>query len=996
MGSITQTVPYYIQGISEQPDQIKKKGQVRDALNVLPDITQGLLKRPGSQYLNELKAKNFSAADITLNTEAAWFSIDQTDKFIGRVHTDGSFAVWSAQNGNAQNVSYTANNTNGSGCGCSSKYLAHSDPESIQFLTINDATFVVNREKTVRMLPVDDCRYYDNAMFKGYTNPNWGRFHEAFIDLKHIKRNQQYPLDLVSSQAGLAPSTGTSYTRATKIEATWISGPGGSPNNMEIRNVGSTKYTFRKTFDINPSPTPTGGSILAGTTAAQRNLRFELTMTGMPYSEGTDYHSVYRLEWDLMHGGYGWQVGDHFEVSMGDTGSVGYYRITIKETETINHKHTIGIGPVRPMPTSAVAGSTVSADSILDQLKIEIEQKTNNYFSVTKIGTGLYLKLASLPPTGSTCRSGDQFNVLTSEPQVMNILTHEVSDVSELPNVCKDGYLVKVVNSTEDDDDHWLKFVSDTPGQDGSGHWEETWDPCVEIDFDPCTMPHKIVRLSNNVFDLQTIPWEARKVGDENTNPKPSFVDKTINNLLFYRNRLTFLSEENVILSQAGDYYNFWVESATAVAPIDVIDIAASSDRPTILYDGCEINEGLAIFSPYEQFLVTTEETAFTSTSASVRFISSYDYNIGIKPFVIGSSVGFTSNSGSHSRFWQMGNISRTRQATTIEQSKSVANSLPSNLLTAAPSRDNNIILFHGWDPVPGTSYGACKNPYSDIWGYRYFSDGEQLIQSAWFRWDFYGDVIWHTIMDNTYYVVVYFNSKAHFLAVDLEQQSATFNLDDQNTCNKHLIHLDNASTATIVSYNATTNKTTITLPANHYRQPATHGQASGGSQILYGLTGAMKGQVGLIDAFTANTVTQATVEGNWVGSTAVIGFTYDMSVEFPSVYVTKPAGDKEIADLTANLNIHRVKFTFGPTGYHSTVLSRKGVADYTENHPSSMTHTFKLNQYNVLLDTESAVPVYADSNDYRLKLLATHPTPCTLYSQTWEGNYNPNYYKRA
>ena len=46
MASISQTIPYYIQGISEQPDQLKKKGQVRDALNVLPDITDGLLKRP--------------------------------------------------------------------------------------------------------------------------------------------------------------------------------------------------------------------------------------------------------------------------------------------------------------------------------------------------------------------------------------------------------------------------------------------------------------------------------------------------------------------------------------------------------------------------------------------------------------------------------------------------------------------------------------------------------------------------------------------------------------------------------------------------------------------------------------------------------------------------------------------------------------------------------------------------------------------------------------
>ena len=988
MASITQTTPYYIQGISEQPDQIKKQGQVRDALNVLPDITDGLLKRPGTQYLNELKH-----GSVNLNTEAAWFAVDQTTKYIGRVHTDGTFAVWSAANGNAQNVSNTANDQPG-GCGCGTNYLAHTDPESIQFLTINDHTFVVNREKTTAMLATNNCRYASGA-YPDFTNTNLGHLHEAFINIKNIKYNQQYPLDIASHQVGLAPSTGKTFTRAKKLKAEWLSGSGGSPRNMEIRGHGSVKFTYAHTFDINPSPTPTGGSIHSGTTAAQRNLRFKLTMTGMPYSEGTDYHSVYRLEWELLHGGYGWQVGDWFEVSMGDIGSTAYYRVTVVEAETINHKHTIGVGPVRPMPTSSVAASSVSADSILDQLKTEIEIKTNNYFIVEKIGTGLYLK-ERVPGASSDCRTGNAFSVTTTEPALFDILTHETSDITTLPHVCKDGYLVKIVNSPEEEDDHWLKFVSDTPGQDGSGHWEETWDPCIEIDFDPCTMPHKIVRLPNGVFDLQTIAWESRKVGDDVTNPVPSFIGNSINNLLFYRNRLVFLSEENAICSQAGDYYNLWVASATAQAPVDVIDVSASSSRPTVLYDGCETTEGLALFSPYEQFLLTTEETAFTSLSARLNFISSYDYNPGIKPFTIGGSVGFTSNSGLHSRFWQMANLSRNRPPTTVEQSKSVSKLLPTNFLTASPSRDNNIVLFNGWEPNPGTSYGTCKDPYTDIWGYRYFSDGEKSLQNAWFRWTFYGNIIWHTIMANTFYVVVYFNSRAHLLALDLERQSATYNLDDQNTCDKHLIHLDNMSPFEVVGYDANHNKTYVQLRPNHFKQPATHGQASGGSQVVYGLSGTLKGQIAEVSAFTANSTATATIEGDWTSTQCIMGFTYDMAVEFPSIFVHKDAGEIKVSDLTASVNIHRIKLNFGPTGYHTTVLSRKGRPDYTIDFESSNNHTFNRNQYNILLDTESTIPIYARNRDIRIKLLATHPTPCTFYSQTWEGDYNPNYYRRA
>lgn len=47
MSSITQTVPSYNGGISQQPDDLKSPGQLITAKNVLPDLTDGLQKRPG-------------------------------------------------------------------------------------------------------------------------------------------------------------------------------------------------------------------------------------------------------------------------------------------------------------------------------------------------------------------------------------------------------------------------------------------------------------------------------------------------------------------------------------------------------------------------------------------------------------------------------------------------------------------------------------------------------------------------------------------------------------------------------------------------------------------------------------------------------------------------------------------------------------------------------------------------------------------------------------
>ena len=44
MASITQTIPSFISGISEQPDHLKFQGQLRDIVNAIPDVTLGLYK----------------------------------------------------------------------------------------------------------------------------------------------------------------------------------------------------------------------------------------------------------------------------------------------------------------------------------------------------------------------------------------------------------------------------------------------------------------------------------------------------------------------------------------------------------------------------------------------------------------------------------------------------------------------------------------------------------------------------------------------------------------------------------------------------------------------------------------------------------------------------------------------------------------------------------------------------------------------------------------
>ena len=47
MTSISQIIPNYATGgISDQPDELKKPGQLRKCLNAYPDLIHGLYRRP--------------------------------------------------------------------------------------------------------------------------------------------------------------------------------------------------------------------------------------------------------------------------------------------------------------------------------------------------------------------------------------------------------------------------------------------------------------------------------------------------------------------------------------------------------------------------------------------------------------------------------------------------------------------------------------------------------------------------------------------------------------------------------------------------------------------------------------------------------------------------------------------------------------------------------------------------------------------------------------
>ena len=581
-------------------------------------------------------------------------------------------------------------------------------------------------------------------------------------------------------------------------------------------------------------------------------------------------------------------------------------------------------------------------------------------------------------------------------------------------------------------------------------------------------MPLQMVREANGTFTLSTVTWDNAQVGDTSvngTNPQPSFIGNTINKMMFFRNRFVLLSDENVIMSRPGDFYNFWAKSAIAFTATDPIDISCSSEYPAIIYDGIQVNSGLVLFTKNQQFMLTTDSDVLSPLTAKINFISAYNFNHNTNPFSLGTTVGFLENVGEHSRFMEMARVLREGEPDVIEQSKVVSKLLDKDLNIVSASKENGFIAFSEKDK-------------HILYCYKYFNTSDKRAHQAWFTWDFEKDIQYHFIIDDYLYIVVDDHSKCMLLRLDFKRHSDTPRIFTGNyldigeyertyldyavevdipesyysstpdnasvawsrtnansavttinytnhgysvgqkvqvtigatvklpilstnfTANTFMVNGGNVGIGTegttaiygeIHPYNPTTNKTTYPLPANWWTF-----EASGDDMVVYANRGQELGWFDGPSGFTGDiSISNGNfiVDGDWHDLKVTLGVPYEMEVEFPKIYTTSIQGDSVRSDTRSSLILHRAKLNLGASGFFQTILTRKGKPTYTEDHEAPIADNYEANEPGYNLLQTKVIPIYDRNTNTTLTLKSKHPTPLTLYSMTWEGDYTNKFY---
>ncbi len=926
MASITQTIPQYSLGMSEQPDQLKFPGQVTEVTNAIPDLTKGLFKRPGAKRIGTDALTNVQSGGSWFH----YFRDEAEGSYIGQVAADGQVRVWRCSDGQQMTTSYTHNGVNHQTT--VQNYLATSAPENLQFLTINDTTFVNSRDTTNANTLVGTTGTTDDT-----PDPHFG-----FIELLRTENGRQYGIDLNNS------ATVTTVNRATRIKIQ-------SDTLDESDGTGHCPGIGTQVFSVD--------------SGSKKNLIFRINTLGQQgvspnYSAsqngpgGNNYRCSYNREVVLLHGGEGWVTGDTVTVTLDSASQNFNYTIRVEDHESTQVNATIsssGDGLIRPEPTPFDADTAVTADTIiggiLDELPSGITGK--------HIGTGIYLS------------SSNPFTINVVEEDLMRCFQSSVNDVSNLPNQCKHGYIVKVNNALRaEEDDYYLRFEGQND-KDGAGSWIECAKPSIAKEL--TNMPLAIQRTATTTFTVRPFDYQVRRIGDDVTNPMPSFVGSRINKVLFFRNRLALLSGENVITSRPGtlglpDFFN---ETALTVSSSDPIDISAASMFPSELFDGIEMNTGLVVFSTNQQFLLASDDTVLNPDTAKLRSISTFNYNEDMAPISLGTTIAYVDNSGKFSRFNEMANIQREGEPSVVEVSKVVPTLLPKDIDLLTNSRENSIILLG-------------KTGSDEVFGYKYFQVADQRQQAAWFKWKLNNPLIYHFIINDEYF---FLDSDYYLQSVKLVQTETDPSIVQDNV--DFLLHVDNHTTVSGGNFNSTTNLTTFTGVSwlNTVTTP--------NHDLVVIDTNTNSTRVGRYAKPTVSG-TSFTLPGNWSSATLTIGYIYPYEVKFPTFYPTKTDGRSSRADVNSSLVLHRIKFHFGKIGLYETTLERVGKNDYTEVYESTELDEYDASDAPYLEEFIKTVPVYEKNTNVDVTLRSSHPAPATLRSVSWEGDYSPKYYKRV
>jgi len=588
--------------------------------------------------------------------------------------------------------------------------------------------------------------------------------------------------------------------------------------------------------------------------------------------------------------------------------------------------------------------------------------------SATAIGPGVLVtgtSAFSISATGG--QAGD----------ALEVFQQSVPNVSKLPNQCLHGYTILIANTSGEQDDYYANFVADN-GSSGPGIWQETISPTVAPGFTAATMPHQLVRNANGTFTFGPATWENRLVGNDDSNPHPSFVGTTIRQLFFYRNRLGALTANNVILSQSGDYFNFYGQSALTSVDSDPIDVTTSTTRPASLGSVQPTTQGLILFGSSEQFIVSSSNDSLTPASVLVKSLSRYQVDTSNEHADLGITSAFLTKSPSYSRVFEMETLGSSENPFIQDITKTVPEWLPPTIDQVTGSGQSSLLAL-------------ADSTSRYVYLFTFISNGQKRLFESWCQWQLSGNVQ-HQVIENDVYWCVTKQSGAYVIQrINLVQSpsSSTIQTSDGNKVDPRLDMWSASGSKSLVSGN-----TKIYIPYTHdsslkltvvVANPGLSGPNYSNSGAIFQPTTVSQDGGGYYVTIPTQDLTSDNL---------IVGYTYTMSVELPTLFY-RTGTDLSVTEYTSYLSIARIKFNFGLSGDIGFTVKAAGRSNWDSIAGNKLANYYRLNDIPFTKNSTFTLPIYQRSENFTVLITSDSPFPVAIDSYTWEGNYSKRFYTR-
>lgn len=629
------------------------------------------------------------------------------------------------------------------------------------------------------------------------------------------------------------------------------------------------------------------------------------------------------------------------------------YRVTING-ETIARYKT-------PDGSASWHAERISTDYIAQRLEEYLEHgertdestpatgSANPHWQVTRGASWVYIT----PKDSSTINSFNVYDGYNNQAAYGFLKT--TPKFSNLPATAPDGFTVLVKGEDgSDTDDYYVKYSSTDKV------WKETLKPNITYTFLKSTLPHVLVREEDGTFTFRRGEWEDRTIGDDNSNPEPSFIGFEINDIFYHRNRLGFLAGENVILSRSAEFFNFWMTSATKVQETDPIDLAASANTICTLYNAVPYDEELIIFAQDMQFSLKSASVLTPKDAVLTSAITHYGSSTKAKPVNAGRNIYFTAERSQYTTVREFFTAADNTESKDVQDITShIPSYIPNGVYKIIPSTIENILLF------------LTEGEENAVYTYKYlFVDGQRQ-QAAWSKWDMQDKIMGGTFMDSFFYMVIERNG---YLC--LERMSFTFDTKDLEE-EPYRVLLDRKVAFTVPSglYDELEDKTTI-----DFREIYSVTYVEEAKYTVITSEGV------LVDADNGIVV----LNGDYTGEVLTVGIKYTFKITLSTIMVKRQDNVGTTSLIEGRLQLRQGWFNFSDSGFFKVTVEHPDKKKrYEYLHTSRIIGTLSNVLGKMPFTTGTfKFPIQSWNDNCVISLETDEPLPISLVGAGWIGKY--------